>query len=313
MNILRKLIFSAALIAVVAAQGPICNYINDSNDGLYTCILTRATVTPDVNVEIGGRFDEGKSFEDVGKVTSNEKASEFIVDPLFKTFKNLKKIEFNQGEFESINATIFQNCPATLEKIMIKASTFKPLQANIFSNCSALIELDLGSNAIDTIDRNSFAGLQNLKILKLNDNKLGNIIANVFNSLPSLETLDVSRNKLKEFDNRVFVDNKNLTYLNIAQNNIEFLKMDYFVGLELLSTLDATNNVINATQKEMFDELKGLKVVKFKENVCIDKDFDSFSETDIDDFKVCIDNFNGASILIMSNILLFVMLFIKFF
>ena len=55
-----------------------------------------------------------------------------------------------------------------------------------------------------------------------------------------------------------------------------------------------------------------LNSLKFKENVCIDKDYENFKDSDVEDFKICIENSGVGPIMILSNVALALSIFLKF-
>jgi Leucine-rich repeat (LRR) protein len=68
---------------------------------------------------------------------------------------------------------------------------------------SHLNKINLSNNKINTLDINTFTGL-NLKYLDLNNNCLEKFDVNIFKDLPNLIELDLSENLFKSFDSRLF-------------------------------------------------------------------------------------------------------------
>lgn len=298
-----KIIIFASLASSILTQAPSCAYKNSPEDNLYTCTLTFGSIPPDdIDKDIEGKTDD-VPFEDVHKLVAAGMVTEFILVPIFRKFVNLQKLEFDFGVLENITSEFLFNCDK-LQKIKIRDSIFTKVPPNTFSNCKAISEIDLGSNTIELLDKDTFKELEMLKILRLNSNKLLNVPASVFYPLVSLETLDLSGNSLKSFDAKIFMNNKQLRELIIANNKFSRIPKEYFDGLTQLAILDVTKSEVDAIERAMFDRLEGLNVAKFKENVCIDQDFENFKTEDVAELKKCTDNFNGGSILILSHLAL---------
>ncbi|XP_070492353.1 uncharacterized protein [Chironomus tepperi] len=300
------------LIIVVEAQDPKCLFETDS-DGLFTCKLTDpGLLSINADDTILGDPGTGKTFDNVERLYSLEATTHYMIFVIFKQIKNLKKLELAYGTVEELKSDTFYNC-AKLEKIIINKGKIATIDVDIFSKCSELQDIDLSSNNITNIISGAFNGLQKLKTLKFNDNHLTNIQATVFN-VPSLEYLDLSKNGLTFTNRSIFSNLNELLYLNLAETGIKFLIKEHFNGLGKLTDLDFTKNELNATQDTALDYLAALKVAKFKNNICINKDYTDYSKASFaGDFEVCIQNFNGASILMLSNFVLVVGLVFKLF
>ncbi|CAG9811535.1 unnamed protein product [Chironomus riparius] len=298
----------ASLIFVVIAQ-PSCNFNFDTNSK-YFCPLTGGNIDASYDGEIGGAHFENKADNDVLFLYADEAVKEFILKKIFDRFKNLEILEFRKGSISAISKDFFYNCNR-LQKVLIKESVFVDVPVDIFGNCTAITEIDFGNNNIDNIESRAFAGLENLEILRLNENELKAIRPNVFSPLTKLQTLDLSKNNLKNFDANVFLSNTELRVLILAENKLDRLDSKYFNSLKQLTSIDLTKNVVNSTEKTLVDNLVGINSVKFKENSCIDLDFENFKQSDIDDFKTCIENFNGAPIMILSSVALVLLVISK--
>ena len=311
MKIVRILI-TIGMIAIVKAQTPTCIFMTDA-DGLLTCKLLDGSVSPDnINIKIIGDPGKGKTFDDVQKLYSLQATTTETIYTIFNNFINLRKLELTNGMVESITQAMLYNC-SKLEKLVLNKGTIKTIDANTFVRCPELTEIDLQRNNITGIVSGAFNGLSKLKTLKFSSNQLSTISPNVFN-VPSLESLDLSKNELRLTNTSIFTYVKELVSLNLAENGIEFIIKEQFKGLDKLTELDFTNNGLNATQDTALEYLKALKVAKFAENVCIDKNYTDYSQSDFaGDFSVCIQNFNGAPILILSILALVVSIVVDFF
>jgi Leucine-rich repeat (LRR) protein len=307
-----QFIITIGLIALVKAQTPTCNF-PQSSDGLLTCQLLDGTVNPEnINTKIEGNPGAGKTFNDVERLYSTQPVTTEMIYTIFINFVNLKKLELTNGIVELIAEDMFKANCTKLEKLIINGGKIKTVNGNAFTGCPELTEIDLGQNAISGIVSGAFSGLSKLKILKFSSNQLLTISTSVFN-IPTLESLDLSKNKLTLTNNSIFLNTKELLSLNLAENLNSILTKDQFKGLEKLTDLDFTKNGLNATEGSALEHLKELKVAKFGGNICIDKDYTDYNPSNFAaDFDTCIRNYNGAPILILSNLALVASIMLKF-
>jgi len=118
--------------------------------------------------------------------------------------------------------------PSILDCSNMKISTIKP----DFSYLNNLIEINLSSNLLTNIDANIFASFNNLKILKLNSNKIKKIenFANFF--IPTLEALYCHNNDI------IVIDGINS---NLYNGNLKLFTI-YNTPLAVLNGLKETLN-----------------------------------------------------------------------
>jgi hypothetical protein len=102
-----------------------------------------------------------------------------------------------------------------LKKLRLRFYSFKELSADIFVNQKQLETLILCGNKLEKLNCDTFNGLESLKVLDLNSNRLRNFNLvkwdELLAKLPKLEELDLTYNKIENF---APISNK-LTELNI--------------------------------------------------------------------------------------------------
>ena len=84
-----------------------------------------------------------------------------------------------------------------------------------------LRSVDLSSNVIGVLKRESLQGLPKLTNLKLSNNELSRIGEGAFKEAPDLRHLDLSANRFISLEVNTFSILNKLTYLNLAENQIE--------------------------------------------------------------------------------------------
>ena len=84
-----------------------------------------------------------------------------------------------------------------------------------------LRSVDLSSNVIGVLKRESLQGLPKLESLKLSNNELSRIGEGAFKEAPNLKHLDLSANRFLSLEQNTFGTLNDLTFLNLAENQIE--------------------------------------------------------------------------------------------
>ncbi|KAM6915195.1 toll-like receptor 5 [Xenentodon cancila] len=95
------------------------------------------------------------------------------------------------------------------------------LQQGVFSPLKEVTAIDLSRNRVNQIHRHAFQGLQNnLKVLNLSHNLLGEIYSHTFASLGSLQLLDLSHNHIGGLGHGSFSGLPNLKALYLTGNSL---------------------------------------------------------------------------------------------
>ena len=85
----------------------------------------------------------------------------------------------------------------------------------------SLQSLDLSSNVIGVLKRESLQGLPELSTLKIGRNELSRIGEGAFKETPALQHLDVGANRLQIVEQDTFKELQALKSLNVAENQLE--------------------------------------------------------------------------------------------
>ena len=85
----------------------------------------------------------------------------------------------------------------------------------------SLRSLDLSSNVIGVLKRESLQALPELHTFKISRNELSRIGDGAFKETPALLHLDLSANRLQSLEQETFKSLKDLKSLNVAENHLE--------------------------------------------------------------------------------------------
>ncbi|KAJ8001698.1 hypothetical protein DPEC_G00172150 [Dallia pectoralis] len=111
---------------------------------------------------------------------------------------------------------------------------------------SSVSDLYVFQNGIDTLSPDDFAGLGELRMLDLSQNKLTKVPDGVFGPLVSLQNLDLSNNHIIHISKFSFAGVVHLERLYLHGNGIESIQMEAFNGLEGLLELKLQGNKLTS-------------------------------------------------------------------
>lgn len=133
------------------------------------------------------------------------------------------------------------------------------------TNCQSLQILDLSNNFLEDVPKYAFSGTPNLRILRLNMNRITSFPA--VTSLNKLWELDLSFNSIQTLPKGALTENRQLTTLNLRHNKLTHLpSFDYWLGQQNeLNVLILANNEIasidaSAGGSDILDSLDWLDV-----------------------------------------------------
>ena len=103
--------------------------------------------------------------------------------------------------------------------------------------------LDLSSNLLGVLKRESLQGLPKLTQLRVGDNELSRLGEGAFVEVPNLEVLDLSKNRFMSLEQETFKDLVLLKSLDLSLNQLEDVN-GLFTHQTVLETLNLTSNHI---------------------------------------------------------------------
>ncbi|XP_041366916.1 uncharacterized protein LOC121381645 [Gigantopelta aegis] len=134
------------------------------------------------------------------------------------------------------------------------------------TGCSALLNLNMGNNAITSLEGRPFRSLHELTDLTLGHNYITHIPEDAFYGLDKLLYLDLSHNKLSRIHPAAFIPLMNVEDLNLGDNHIPMLPES---GLENLNKLKTYHNpeLREFPRKEAFPKIK-LLILSYAYHCC---------------------------------------------
>lgn len=152
------------------------------------------------------------------------------------------------------------------------------LSAGIFSGLNGLKRLILSDLGLDDLPMRVFDGLDNLRILELNKNRLSQIPDGTFTACcQTLSVLTLSRNQISDLGLVSRQGLSRLRTLDLSGNKLTVLHELDFAGLENIVNIDLANNGLERISER---SLRGLSRL---ESLHLSKNRLSFSNEDDDD------------------------------
>jgi Leucine-rich repeat (LRR) protein len=178
----------------------------------------------------------------------------FLGTYFFQTFFNSAILNLNRNILEGLldNEINFELIDLSYRKIY-------SIDSQTFAGLKDLKYLRLESNYLSSIDLGTFDDLNNLEILFLFNNKLKSIHPAIFSNLLKLKYLNLNGNQLYSIESTTFYGLTNLVDLNLGLNLIQSIDPNTLNGLVKLQTLYLYSNQLNViyqVTKQLFNLLK---------------------------------------------------------
>jgi hypothetical protein len=187
--------------------------------------------------------------------------------------KNDDSIDSSNYKIISIDENSFKKFYC-LQSIILKSCGIKMIK-NEFKHLQTLVELNLYSNQIESLDETTFIGTDQLSILNLSKNKIKTLPRNLFKDMINLNEINFSGNNISNLDMNVFNHLTSLTNFNVSNNNIKAFQS--FEKLISLVTINLSWNLIEEIKQDSFKNLVNLINIDLNGNKISKIDRNAFS------------------------------------
>ncbi len=184
------------------------------------------------------------------------------INTILVSKKDLNYLNFvyidDDDDISSFNRNNLNEITQDFSQINLSNLNIKSISSKIFHSLTSIIEIDLSNNCLQILNSNLFNGLINLKILKLNLNKLEKQLdIGLFAGCICLEWIDLSDNLLEKLDNRIFTGLNSLKHVGLNNNKWCTNKQIFY----FYSPIDLQTNLLDLTQYQFL-----FKLVKMNNN-----------------------------------------------
>lgn len=135
------------------------------------------------------------------------------------------------------------------------------LRTNSFALVNNLEQVFLNNTMIKTIQSRVFSGAQSIKLINLSSNQIGQIPKNTFSHLSELTFLDLSYNQIREVEEDSFVGCNSLKYIDFSTNHLRNFSSKTLESILQLETLNLSRNSLEIMDSNWclhFHSLKNL-------------------------------------------------------
>lgn len=242
-----------------AASGS-CEYINDSYYYGYSCQLKVENLTNEDEISnISGNHSDFRDDDAVETVQGYLVPIPVIPTILCRQFKNLKKIIFTSGGFETITENSFSECK-NLQTLTLFSYALRNISNHALANNKNLEEFHIWASQLAHIDESLFKGLQKLREVTLSNNLLLTIPDGLFDETPRVETLSLAWNQLTEISGSI-LSLKHLKSLNIDDNRVQRVTAETLGSFPDLASLRMSGNQLEKLDDDTFEPVKKLQAL----------------------------------------------------
>ncbi|PSN57698.1 hypothetical protein C0J52_00298 [Blattella germanica] len=200
----------------------------------------------------------------------------FLRDPPSGLSTSIENLIFSKNSMGDITPKYFINLHLEhLQRLDITNNSIKIIYSdafygmgNSFTGLQNLKDLILDNNKLGSLYEGFFAGLSKLQKLSLRDNRLEYIQPGSFRGLHNIFFLDLTGNQLKTLERGFLkgVEN-NLEALILNYNRLDSIECGAFWNMSKLYFLSLGNNAIEVLNSYYFEGLTGLKYLYMFDNI----------------------------------------------
>lgn len=237
----------------------------DNADSQYFCVNLNLILHHNGQISsVSGVKRHGTTLSDVRLLYMTSDNTRYIPRNVLNHFPNLEKVHFN--------CKPKKNLTTADDKLCLNQDS---LYVGAFSGWSRVFSLTLQGHNFNKLIANTFKGLENAMLLFLPDNEIRSISSQTFNGLNRLNFLQLSGNNIKEIEPGTFDTLINLENLSLYGNALKSLPRDMFRNNKKLRKIGLLNNHLEVIDKQVIDTNQGIDLIRVKNNICVDKNFQS--------------------------------------
>jgi Leucine-rich repeat (LRR) protein len=246
-------------------------------------------VVKKINLTANALISLGKSFEGMGNLETLSLSLNKINDIKESDFyglSSLKDLRLDSNQLTKLPENCFMNLK-NLQTLRLELNHIKEIPQNVFRSLVSLESLYVFGNHLKSLHPKTFETTTNLNKLILRSNYFQYFDSSLFSNLTKLTNLQLHHNQIKEYYPGTFSNLQELQLLTSAYNQLSAIKVSSFGVLPKLEEFNINNNQIKHFSSTIFESFPKLRKITLLHNVCVDKNFNNFIESDIEYFKKC--------------------------
>ncbi|CAL4124637.1 unnamed protein product [Meganyctiphanes norvegica] len=181
----------------------------------------------------------------------------------------LERLDLGQNNLWNLPGRVFCPLPALRHLNLTKNRLQEVTEVGVLGSCGAhLVSLDLSVNDLVVLSEAGLAGLQSLRELYLQLNKISMLHDGAFHGMLTLNVLNISSNHLVALPPDVFMETTELRELYLQNNSLSVVAPGLFTSLIHLNVLDMSMNLLTSewVTSETFYGLLRLMVLNLSHN-----------------------------------------------
>ncbi|CAH1282997.1 unnamed protein product [Diabrotica balteata] len=156
---------------------------------------------------------------------------------------DIREVDFSNNFFYSLDQRVFENAHlVNIHKLKLQNCTIEKIHQWAFTGLGLVIELDLSTNNIVTLNKYVFRPTVRLRTLILSQNRIQILEDELFSNLTYLQKVLLDHNEIETVSQETFRNLPNLKFVSLSFNKIERITFDIKEQLPKLSSLNVENN-----------------------------------------------------------------------
>lgn len=180
-------------------------------------------------------------------------------------YSSLELLDLSENKLQSLGSLNFRS-QMKLKHLNLSTNQVHVLTKESLKGLHALTELDLSFNRLEELAENTFRDLQSLEVLRLRGNQIVHMSEELFKPVKLLRELYLDDNQLLRMPGHAIVEGLNLQWLSLSENLIESIEEDDVPFLPVLRVLLLNGNVVNDIHPGALSSLTSLEHLDLSDN-----------------------------------------------
>lgn len=175
-------------------------------------------------------------------------------------------LDWSNNHIKDIHYTWYEGL-INLEKISFRNNFLRTLDPHTFRGSYMMNEIDLSFNQFAALNNSGlFKKNPNLRVVKINNNMIGELKMKVISVLSHLEHFEAQNNRLRKITGGILSRATNLVYADFGNNHIEKIATKAFNENINLKELYINNNRLQTVNKKLLSEQENLLFLRLDHN-----------------------------------------------
>lgn len=184
---------------------------------------------------------------------------------LLPSLQSLEVLDLSNNSFDGERWLNSRAVFPSVKRLILEHNNFTKAERGLLSPFPLVEEVLLGHNKISFIGYDSLR-MPQIKIIRLNDNRIQALGMHAFRFIPQLHEVDLSGNRIERFMMSDFSTATSLRYLNVSRNRIRSVECDSITPMLGLEVLDLSWNNLTQLPGVELRSMEGLRTLLLSRN-----------------------------------------------